>query len=147
MIVYVSKVSEWIIPRQFIKNWMEDLTKELKKQKGMKLHKKEITLAFVEDDHMKSLNKQFRGKNKVTDVLSFSGFEDSELGELVLCGAVIDSQAKDNGLKRREELGYLLIHGVLHLLGYEHEKGGQAAKEMFELQDNVFDVLRTKYFY
>lgn len=146
MQVYIAKLSDWRIPRQFIESWMGDLQKQLKKRAGHSIAKKEITLAFVDSAKIKQLNQDFRSKGKVTDILSFSGFTECEIGELALCGEVVDAQAEDHGLSRNEELGYLLIHGVLHLLGYEHEKGGQAAKEMFELQDALFEVLRKKYF-
>ena len=140
---------------------MKDLEKELKKITGHSLKTCEVTIVFVEAHEMKKLNKNFRSKNKVTDILSFSDqgeliWTDSKrsgksstnssyrgfLGELVLCGEVICSQAQDHQLGVQEELGYLLIHGLLHLLGYEHEKGGKKAKIMFELQDRLFEALR-----
>ena len=146
MEIYFSKLSDWRIPRKFIESWLNDTAKLLKKEAGHDIRKKEITLAFVTAKQIKKLNQDFRSKPKVTDILSFSGFTDRELGELVILGKIVDQQAKEHNLSKNEELGYLLIHGVLHLLGYEHEKGGKAAKEMFELQDHLFDVLRKKYF-
>ncbi len=146
MEIHFAKLSRWRIPRIFIENWLLDLSRQLKKRAKIDISKKEITIAFVEKDHIKKLNQDFRSRTKVTDILSFSGFTKVELGELVICGTVVDQQAVDHELSRNEELGYLLIHGVLHLLGYEHEKGGQAEKEMFELQDALFEVLRKKHF-
>lgn len=70
---------------------------------------------------MKRLNKLYRGKNYATDILSFAPKEGT-LGELVLCLPTIRSQARRNGLGTKEELGYMLVHGVLPLLGYDHEK-------------------------
>ncbi|MCJ8277720.1 MAG: rRNA maturation RNase YbeY [Bdellovibrionales bacterium] len=125
---------------------MNEIAKELGKISSHKIKKSELTLAFVEKSHIKKLNKQFRGKNKPTDILSFDGFEPGELGELVLCGDIVDLQAKEHKLGKNEELGYLLIHGVLHLLGYEHEKGGAEEKKMFALQDQIFDILRKRHF-
>lgn len=146
MEIYFSKLSDWRIPRKFVEEWVRDMAKLLKKKAGHDISKKELTLVFVDSAQIKKLNQDFRSKTKVTDILSFSGFTEGELGELVLCGSVVDAQAKDHKLSRNEELGYLLIHGILHLLGYEHEKGGKAEKEMFELQDHLFDVLRNRYF-
>lgn len=146
MEIQIVKLSGWRIPRQFIVEWMADLVRVLKKYSQYDIAKKEITLVFVTSNKIKKLNQDFRSKTKVTDILSFSGFTSEEMGELILCGDVINRQAKEHGLARNEELGYLLIHGVLHLLGYEHEKGGQAEKEMFELQDKLFEVLRKKHF-
>ena len=113
----------------------------LKKTGGFDLKDHEITIAFLEEEDIKKLNWDFRSKNKVTDILSFSGTEPKELGELALCGQVIKKQARDHQLSVREELGYLLIHGLLHLLGYEHEKSDKKAKIMFELQDRLFEKL------
>ena len=141
----VVKLSDWRIPRQFIDEWVNGLVKLLNKTTSHRLARFELTLVFVDKKKMQELNHQFRKKNKVTDILSFSGFTEDELGELVLCGDVVDHQALEHGLSRNEELGYLLIHGVLHLLGYEHEKGGKQAKEMFELQDKLFERLRTRH--
>ena len=145
MQVNIVKLSSWRIPRKFVALWMKDLTKELKKQAKHSVANKDLTIAFVKSSKMKKLNKDFRSKNKVTDILSFSGFTSGELGELALCGEVVEKQACDHKLSNKEELGYLLIHGVLHLLGYEHEKGGKDEKEMFELQDKLFDVLRKRH--
>ncbi len=146
MQVNIVKLSSWRIPRNFLEEWIQDLEKELKKRAIVDLRKWELTLVFVEKTQIKKLNLDFRSKPKVTDILSFSGMTELDLGELVLCGEVVDKQAIDHEISRREELGYLIIHGVLHLLGYEHEKGGQDEKEMFELQDALFDVLRNKRF-
>ena len=137
------------------------MEKELNKITGHSLKTCELTIVFVKVHEMKRLNKNFRSKNKVTDILSFSdqgelGLMDSKrdgkssmnssyrgfLGELILCGEVVQRQAQDHQLGVQEELGYLLIHGLLHLLGYEHEKGGKKAKIMFELQDRLFEALR-----
>lgn len=100
----------------------------------------------MDSKKIRQLNQDFRSHAKVTDILSFSGFTEGELGELVICGSVVDSQAVDHELSKNEELGYMLIHGVLHLLGYEHERGGRKEREMFKLQDDLFDTLRKRYF-
>ena len=166
MKVHIVKLSHWRIPRQFIHQWMKNLEKELicifqkparkntkpkthikhrpKKSSDFNIKNQEITLAFLETGTMKKLNRDFRSKNKATDILSFSGFEPKELGEIALCGQIIEKQAKIHQIRPKEELGYLLIHGVLHLLGYEHEKSDKEAKIMFELQDEIFETLRKK---
>ncbi len=140
MNVHIVKLCRWKIPRRFIHLWMENLEREL--VQGLQLKDREITIAFLEKSSMKKLNRDFRSKNKVTDILSFSGSEPEELGELALCGPVIEKQARDHQISVREELGYLLIHGVLHLLGHEHEKSRKKAKIMFELQDRLFERMR-----
>jgi len=74
--------------------------------------------------------------------LSFPGDESQgSLGELILCPQVLKAQAKEHDFSFQEELGYMIIHGVLHLLGYDHEKTSHQAKKMFRLQDQIFDKL------
>jgi probable rRNA maturation factor len=109
------------------------------------IRSRELSIVFVDSVNIQNINFQYRKKNKPTDILSFDGDGAKILGELVLCGEIIKSQAKDHKLSFNEELGYLLIHGVLHLLGYEHEKGGLQAKKMFKLQDQIFNKLRVEW--
>ena len=86
------------------------------------------TVVFVSDAAIKKLNRQFRGKNYATDVLSFptqaETFESenqSHLGEVVISLERAASQAKENGLTFRNEVEQLILHGLLHLCGYDHE--------------------------
>ncbi len=146
MQVNIVQLSKWRIPRKFIQAWMLELSKVLKKKTKVSLDKKEVAVVFVSETQMKKLNKDFRSKDKVTDILSFSGFGENDLGELVLCGDLIKKQALDHDVKPNEELGYLLIHGVLHLLGYDHEKDPDEARIMLDLQDEIFEGLRYHYF-
>lgn len=120
---------------------MMKIFKELRKAK-VKNHKKlsqELTLVFVSSTEMKRINAKFRKMNKVTDVLSFES--ENELGELILCTEEIKKRAKDHELSYKEELLYNLIHGTLHLLGYDHEKTEIAAQQMFKIQDSLFEKL------
>ncbi|MBX9767717.1 MAG: rRNA maturation RNase YbeY [Bdellovibrionales bacterium] len=133
------------IPASFLKTWTTATAKELKRRglKDSKLNL-DLNLVFVSAPEMKRLNRQFRGKNYATDVLSFTAIEPGVLGELVLCTSVLRRQALDHGLSFREELGYMVLHGLLHLLGYDHEQSEREAKKMFGLQDQVFEHLLKK---
>ncbi len=101
---------------------------------------REVSIAFVSLREMQALNKRYRGKNRPTDVLSFEGGVPASergsvyLGDLVLCPAYAAVEAKRRGIELKEELIRLAIHGVLHLLGFDH-----ATKEeelaMFGLQE------------
>lgn len=144
--VNIVKRSSYRIPRQFLQDWMKRLVLEMGRTTDHGKVGKSLTIAFVEESEMKALNKQFRNKNKVTDVLSFEGFGDGDLGDLVLCGAVLQRQAQEHNFTSRQELGYLVIHGLLHLLGYEHEGAPKKAKLMFSLQDRLFDKLWPQFF-
>jgi probable rRNA maturation factor len=131
------------VPRQFLESWMKGLAKELKKRKVIDstVVLKEVTLVFLDLKPAQKVNKQFRGKNYATDVLSFDSMDQLSLGELIVCPEVLKRQAKDHKLTYQKELGYMVLHGVLHLLGYDHELGPKEAKEMFDLQDSVFEIL------
>ena len=90
---------------------------------------KEISIAFVDDDAMQALNRQFRKKNRTTDVLTFPG-EDS--CEVVISVDQAKRQAVDEKHGLTTEIRYLLLHGLLHGLGYDHEtdKGEMNALEL-----------------
>src|ERR1051326_189835 len=87
-----------------------------------------VTVAFVSDRSMRELNRRWRGKRGTTDVLSFpSGQEEFEKGEGARLGGVVISaeqaerQAAEHGLDFDEEVAQLILHGLLHLCGYDHE--------------------------
>lgn len=138
--------SQVSVPRAFLKKWVEALTLKLKK-KGFPrvLDGKELILVFLDTSEAKKLNKQFRGRNYATDVLSFDPIDPGSLGELVMCPQVLKKQAKEHGLTYNLELGYMVLHGVLHLLGFEHEENEEDAAEMFKLQDEIFDAISNRY--
>ena len=126
------------------------------------LKSSEVTCVFLSSPKMQAVNKKFRGKDKATDVLSFSAAEssaqdsgenlgenssensaDNSLGELLFCPVVLKKQAHEQGHSLSREWLYMFIHGVLHLLGYDHEKSPQEEKLMFQLQERVFAKVRV----
>jgi probable rRNA maturation factor len=85
-------------------------------------------IVFVGDEAIEKLNRQFRGKNYATDVLSFPSHAEpfevengSQLGEVVISVPRAAAQAKEHGLSFSDEVGQLILHGLLHLCGYDHE--------------------------
>jgi len=87
-----------------------------------------VTIAFVSDRHMRELNRHWRGKTGTTDVLSFPAGEDefsnpdgSNLGDVVISLEQAARQAKEHDLTVDEEIAQLILHGLLHLCGYDHE--------------------------
>jgi probable rRNA maturation factor len=89
---------------------------------------KEISLSFVDDEKIKQLNKQYLGKDKATNVLSFSLREDEYgninpqiLGDIVISADTAQKDAIQGNLTIAQEIDFLIIHGLLHLLGYNHE--------------------------
>lgn len=140
VIVNESKHS---VPRKFINLWLAEMSLELKKRRILSNKKGhcEITLVFLNKRSAQKINKEFRGKDYATDVLSFGSMDSESLGELILCPEVLKRQAQEHGLSYQKELGYMLLHGVLHLLGYDHETSEKDAEHMFRIQDAVFERL------
>jgi len=81
------------------------------------------TIAFVSDKAIRQLNRQFRNVDKATDVLSFPADETDKLnlGDIAISVDTAARQAKENGLTFDEEVAQLILHGLLHLSGYDHE--------------------------
>ncbi|AHZ84042.1 rRNA maturation RNase YbeY [Bdellovibrio bacteriovorus] len=146
MEVLIVNESKHAAPRKFIQTWMQLVVTELKRKKVLKAEqaRRELTLVFLDKKPAQKINMEFRGKNYATDVLSFDSMDPGSLGELVLCPEVLKRQSKEHGLTYQQELGYMLLHGVLHLLGYDHETSEAEALEMFGIQDAAFEVLLKK---
>src|SRR6185312_10521710 len=79
------------------------------------------TIAFVSDKRIRELNRQFRGIDKATDVLSFPAEEEFNLGDIAVSVETAELQARENGLPFDQEIAQLILHGLLHLCGYDHE--------------------------
>jgi probable rRNA maturation factor len=79
------------------------------------------TIAFVSDKRIRELNRQFRSVDKSTDVLSFPAEEETNLGDVAVSVETAVMQAKENGLSVEIEIAQLILHGLLHLSGYDHE--------------------------
>lgn len=125
--------------------WIKGISTELQKKKIIDTDKKtqEVSLVFLNENDAKRLNWNYRCKDYPTDILSFNSDDPSSMGELVLCPQVISRQAKEHGLSLDDELGYIVLHGVLHLLGYDHEKSKVDEELMMSIQDEVFENLRN----
>ena len=81
------------------------------------------TIAFVSDERIRRLNQKYRGLDRPTDVLSFpaSDEDEVELGDIAVSVERARAQAKQNGLTFEQEIAQLILHGLLHLCGYDHE--------------------------
>lgn len=102
-------------------------------------------VGLISSAKMKRLNARYRGKDYATDVLSFGAPEPMQrlgvLGELVICTQVLERQARECGHAPLAELRVLLVHGVLHLLGMDHELGGQEEKLMRKWEERLLKKL------
>lgn len=112
---------------------------------GIDPERAEISVTFVGAEEIRELNKLFRGKDCVTDVLSFPQYEDITqirdekvicLGDVVICSEVALIQAEEYGHTAERELVYLLVHSIFHLLGYDHLEEGEKL-EMREQEEAI----------
>ena len=105
---------------------------------------KTFSIAFISNRRMKELNKFFRGKDSTTDVLSFPHESDefdadtNNLGDIVISAEQAQKQAEENGLTQENEIKQLVLHGLLHLCGYDHETdSGEMNVRELELRDKL----------
>jgi len=122
------------INREFLIDFSEKVVRTVAEAKN-----KSLTIAFVSDKKMRELNKSFRSVNSTTDVLSFpfeaEDFESEEdnLGDIIISVEQAQKQAIENNLDFETEIKQLVLHGVLHLCGYDHETDNGEMNEL-ELQ-------------
>ncbi|AVQ12221.1 Endoribonuclease YbeY [Leptospira santarosai] len=123
----------------------------------------ELGLLLVGDSDMREINRLRRGKDKTTDVLSFplefdgsplqnvlqkrknfdsSSFSPIALGEIVISVDTLEKQAVEIGHSAKDEFYRLLVHGFLHLLGYDHERGEEEERIMKLKEDECLEILR-----
>ncbi|MFA7244582.1 MAG: rRNA maturation RNase YbeY [Candidatus Magasanikbacteria bacterium] len=102
-----------------------------------------ISVHIVGDKKIRDINKIYRDKDKVTDVISFAieegenifdFIDEKDLGDIFICANQIRRQAKENNISEKEEMIRMLVHGILHILGYDHLQEVDA-KKMFALQE------------
>ncbi|MGK2849135.1 MAG: rRNA maturation RNase YbeY [Minisyncoccota bacterium] len=133
----------------FSKNFFQDIAvRTLQACHFPFLQNKEISLTAVSVsiEKIRMLNEKYRQKDAITDILSFGEYtdlqvlmqdsaEDIFLGELFFCASFIADSAKEDGVTWEREMKYVFSHGVLHLVGFDHEE------EMFTIQDMVTDTV------
>lgn len=101
----------------------------------------EISLLITNDETIHLLNKEYRQKDKPTDVLSFPMEDEVMLGDIVISLDTAKNQAQEREIGLDREIAFLFIHGLLHLLGYDHETSVEDEKEMFALQEEILKKL------
>ncbi|MCL4425716.1 MAG: rRNA maturation RNase YbeY [Firmicutes bacterium] len=114
----------------------------------------EVAVTFVDDQYIQELNYRYRGRNEPTDVLSFSmresvgeepfpPEESNLLGDVIISLERAGAQAAEYGHSLAREVGFLTVHGILHLLGYDHgEEAGEGV--MYSRQEEILQVLGLK---
>ncbi len=109
----------------------------------------ELSILFVGDKKMLQFNTAYRGIRESTDVLSFEAqiplqkvMESNILGDIVINVPRAESQAREYGTGFYDEIHRLLIHGTLHLLGYDHEKSQYGARKMRKKEQEIMDAVK-----
>ena len=103
----------------------------------------ELSVLLITADHMRRLNARFAGEDRATDVLAFPMMEEEEgsllLGDVVVCPEVARANARDRPETLERELEILLVHGTLHLLGYDH----QGAEDKAQMDERLAQVISS----
>lgn len=117
-------------------SWIQTITLGIKllPKKYLQQLPPDISLIFIPNNHSQKLNFIYRKKDYATDVLSFNL---DQQGEVYICWPVALRQAREYGLDIKDEVQRLIIHGYLHLAGFDHEIGPKNAKLMFSWQDKI----------
>lgn len=116
----------------------------------------ELSITFVDNETIQQINREYRGKDAPTDVISFALEEMGEdeveivgenlprvLGDIIISVPKAKEQAEEYGHSFEREIGFLTVHGFLHLLGYDHETQ-EDEKEMFEKQEKILEKFGLK---
>ena len=107
-----------------------------------------FSVIFIDDEKMHEMNKEYRGIDRTTDVLSFA-LEDNqtfeteirELGDIFISIPKMEAQAKEYEHSEKRELSFLVCHGLLHLLGYDHTRSEEDEKIHFGIQNEILEDL------
>jgi len=112
----------------------------------------ELSIVFTDDEHIKILNRQYLGKNIPTNVLSFPiqegeyfNINPNMMGDIVISVDTAEKDARKGHLTLRQEIDFLLIHGILHLLGYNHENTSrEKVIEMKKKEKELFNKINSR---
>ena len=153
MQIYFDQSIDGEEPQKIYGDTMEKALSIILGKEGIDKEGAEVSVSFVTADEIKSLNREYRGVDSVTDVLSFPQFDSvddlidmqeetgvAELGDVVICMERALSQAEEFGHPLKREVIYLFVHSILHLLGYDHMEE-EDKKEMRAREEEVMDEL------
>ncbi len=141
MKIEINNLTASQIDKNFLRKVAEKVLEGPSFAKASEGKKKELDLsiALVGLKRIKELNKRYRKKNKTTDILSFLY---NGLGEIIICPQQVKKNAKRFGEVFKKELTRVLIHGILHLLGYDHEKTEKEARLMEKRQNYYLSKIK-----
>ncbi|MBL8487068.1 MAG: rRNA maturation RNase YbeY [Rhodocyclaceae bacterium] len=102
----------------------------------------EFTVRFVGEAEGRALNRDFRDRDYATNVLSFPYADDPPAGDLVVCLPVVDREARAQRKALRDHFAHMIVHGILHLQGYDHETGPEDAERMEAREREILAAFR-----
>ena len=138
----ISNLTGYRLPQNLIKKTIGAFSRLAKIKKS-----RSLSLAFIAPASIRKWNRLYRGRDKATDVLSFAGGgigeHDDSLGEILICPDRARCQAKEYGWPLDQEIARLLVHGLAHLLGYDHENvSAKKAQEMELFEAKILQQLQ-----
>jgi len=101
----------------------------------------EISFLLTNDESIKKLNKKYKSKDKPTNVLSFPQDEKGLVGDVVIALETVRKEAQEQEKSFYDHFCHMVVHGVVHLLGYDHEKSKKAQKEMESIEIEILSIL------
>lgn len=149
---FVDIIDDDNLVQDSTKNMLLELLESAAKHENVNTDITEMSLSFVNKEEIQEINRDYRGKDVPTDVISFAlndeveseisiiGLEDeiNSIGDVIICVDIAKEQAVDYNHSFDREIGFLAVHGFLHLLGYDHMTP-EDEKEMFEKQDKILE--------
>ena len=150
--IYFENEQEKRVVSDYLKRLLRKAIRTTLESEGF-THPCEISVTFTDNDGIHSLNREYRGIDRPTDVLSFPQFdflggellpegeEPVALGDIVLSLERAEEQAREFGHSFSREMAFLTVHSVLHLLGYDHELGDEEDADMRARQRGVMKML------
>ena len=136
--IEINNLTSDKINKKFFKKIIEKVLKKEKK------NKKNLSVALVEEKIIRNLNKKYRKKDLPTDVLTFGKGKKfiniPHLGEMIICPKIVRKNSRKFKVTFKKELIRVLVHGILHLLDFDHEKSQIKAKKMAEKEEYYLKI-------
>ncbi len=120
---------------------LAELKEKYEKILAEKKVNKKVFLYLVDNKEIQRLNKEYLGKNKPTNVISFPYNETNMLGEIFISVPYCEAELEETGFSLEELISFYFVHGFLHLLGYEHVFGGEDEIIMEKEQERLFKLI------
>ena len=157
--IEINNLTTSSVDEEFLKKICQEVLKKEKKEnkdlsaqtsaKRAKRDEVSLSIALIGQGRIRKINKRYRGKNRTTDVLAFPESKvllekfkvgpiqrTQNLGEIIICLREVNKNARKDNTTPEKELARVLIHGVLHLLGYDHEKSEAEAEKMRKKEES-----------